>query len=239
MKPFVERLDRLPLGDATQCLAGDGLHRRHRVLHAVRQLFVQEAAALFGGIALTGLLAGPAAAVEGQLRIAKQFGIVYLLLDVAQDQKLIEQQGKAAGVDIEIRRDMWTNLREINRAGTTIILTTHYLEEAESLCDEIAIINHGEVVACEKTPDLVARLDRKSLLVTPDTPLDAVPAGLDGYETQILPGGLLEIAYRPSSQNVAEILDRVNQAGIAIRDLSIEEGHLEDVFLELTRSKVA
>ncbi|WP_370158706.1 ABC transporter ATP-binding protein [Limimaricola soesokkakensis] len=144
-----------------------------------------------------------------------------------------------AGVDIELRQQLWAYVKQLNERGVTIVLTTHYLEEAESLCDEIAIINHGEVVACEKTPDLVARLDRKSLLVTPDTPLDAVPAGLDGYETQILPGGLLEIAYRPSGQNVAEILDRVNQAGIAIRDLSIEEGHLEDVFLELTRSKAA
>jgi len=141
-----------------------------------------------------------------------------------------------AGVDIELRQQLWAYVKGLNERGVTIVLTTHYLEEAESLCDEIAIINHGEVVACEPTPQLVSRLDRKTLLVTPETPLSAVPGGLDRFESTILPGGILEIAYRPSSQNVAEILEQVSHAGITIRDLSIEEGHLEDVFLEITRS---
>ena len=141
-----------------------------------------------------------------------------------------------AGVDIELRQQLWAYVKGLNERGVTIVLTTHYLEEAESLCDEIAIINHGEVVACEPTPQLVSRLDRKTLLVTPETPLSAVPGGLEKFESTILPGGILEIAYRPSSQNVAEILEQVSHAGITIRDLSIEEGHLEDVFLEITRS---
>ena len=141
-----------------------------------------------------------------------------------------------AGVDIELRQQLWAYVKGLNERGVTIVLTTHYLEEAESLCDEIAIINHGEVVACEPTPQLVSRLDRKTLLVTPETPLSAVPGGLEKFESTILPGGTLEIAYRPSSQNVAEILEQVSHAGITIRDLSIEEGHLEDVFLEITRS---
>lgn len=145
-----------------------------------------------------------------------------------------------AGVDIELRQQLWAYVKQLNERGVTIVLTTHYLEEAESLCDEIAIINHGEVVACEPTPNLVARLDRKTLLVTPETALTTVPGSLGSlgrFDTQILPGGVLEIGYRPSSQNVAEILEQVNDAGITIRDLSIEEGHLEDVFLELTSSK--
>lgn len=141
-----------------------------------------------------------------------------------------------AGVDIELRQQLWAYVKGLNERGVTIVLTTHYLEEAESLCDEIAIINHGEVVACEPTPQLVSRLDRKTLLVTPETPLSAVPGGLEKFESTILPGGILEIAYRPSSQNVAEILEQVSHAGITICDLSIEEGHLEDVFLEITRS---
>ena len=141
-----------------------------------------------------------------------------------------------AGVDIELRQQLWAYVKGLNERGVTIVLTTHYLEEAESLCDEIAIINHGEVVACEPTPQLVSRLDRKTLLVTPDAPLSAVPGGLSKFDSTILPGGILEIAYRPSTQNVAEILEQVSQAGITICDLSIEEGHLEDVFLEITRS---
>lgn len=141
-----------------------------------------------------------------------------------------------AGVDIELRQQLWAYVKGLNERGVTIVLTTHYLEEAESLCDEIAIINHGEVVACEPTPQLVSRLDRKTLLVTPEAPLNDVPGSLTKYDASILPGGVLEIGYRPSSQNVAEILEHVSTAGITIRDLSIEEGHLEDVFLEITRS---
>lgn len=141
-----------------------------------------------------------------------------------------------AGVDIELRQQLWAYVKGLNERGVTIVLTTHYLEEAESLCDEIAIINHGEVVACEPTPQLVSRLDRKTLLVTPEAPLNDVPGSLNKYDASILPGGVLEIGYRPSSQNVAEILEHVSTAGITIRDLSIEEGHLEDVFLEITRS---
>ncbi|MEO0961574.1 MAG: ABC transporter ATP-binding protein [Pseudomonadota bacterium] len=141
-----------------------------------------------------------------------------------------------AGVDIELRQQLWAYVKGLNERGVTIVLTTHYLEEAESLCDEIAIINHGEVVACEPTPQLVSRLDRKTLLVTPEVPLNDVPGSLTKYDASILPGGVLEIGYRPSSQNVAEILEHVSTAGITIRDLSIEEGHLEDVFLEITRS---
>lgn len=141
-----------------------------------------------------------------------------------------------AGVDVELRQQLWSYVQGLNERGVTIVLTTHYLEEAESLCDRIAIINHGEVVACEATPDLVARLDRKELRVTPETPLETVPAPLAGLAASVAPGGVLEIAYRPSTDSVTGILEQVTAAGIAIRDLSIEEGHLEDVFLEITRT---
>ncbi|MEQ8746665.1 ABC transporter ATP-binding protein [Pyruvatibacter sp.] len=144
-----------------------------------------------------------------------------------------------AGVDIELRQQLWAYVKDLNARGVTIVLTTHYLEEAESLCDEIAIINHGEVVACEPTPRLVARLDRKALRVTPEDDLTQVPAALSTLDARIMPGGVLEIGYKPSQQNVADLLERVSQAGVKIRDLSIEEGHLEDVFLEITRASNA
>src|SRR3546814_13315593 len=71
--------------------------------------------------------------------------------------------GPTAGVDIELRQQLWANVRELNRAGTTVLLTTHYLEEAEELCDKIAIINHGRVIACDDTDSLLARLDSKAM----------------------------------------------------------------------------
>ena len=83
-----------------------------------------------------------------------------------------------AGVDVELRRSLWAYVRQLHAAGTTIILTTHYLEEAEELCDEIAIINHGEVIACEPTPDLLKRMDQRILKVIPKEPLVALPDAL-------------------------------------------------------------
>ena len=80
-----------------------------------------------------------------------------------------------AGVDVELRRSMWTYVRELHERGTTIILTTHYLEEAEELCDSIAIVNHGEIVACEPTSQLLSRLDYKTLVISPREPLTNVP----------------------------------------------------------------
>src|ERR687889_2585649 len=87
-----------------------------------------------------------------------------------------------AGVDIELRQQLWAYLRQLNAQGVTIVLTTHYLEEAEQLCDRIAIINHGEVVACEPTPVLLRRLDTRAVVITPQSDLAATPQ-VDGFDS--------------------------------------------------------
>ena len=97
-------------------------------------------------------------------------------------------KGKAAGVDVELRRQLWAYVLELNRKGVTIVLTTHYLEEAQELCDQIAIINRGQVVACEPTTTLLARMDTRKVLVTPEEAQTAAPA-LAGFETHLLPSG--------------------------------------------------
>src|SRR5262249_38830470 len=91
-----------------------------------------------------------------------------------------------AGVDVELRRQLWSYVLELNRKGVTIVLTTHYLEEAQELCDQIAIINKGEVVACEPTTTLLRRMDTRKVLVTPAEPVEAAPK-LPGFETHLLP----------------------------------------------------
>ena len=140
-----------------------------------------------------------------------------------------------AGVDVELRRHLWDYMKELNASGTTILLTTHYLEEAEKLCDTIAIINHGEVVACDTTSALLRLVDSKELVVTFTDNLDAVPEGLKGFEVELMPPRRLAIRYRSSETQVSVIIDALQNAGLIIADLSTEEGNLEDIFLELTR----
>ena len=139
-----------------------------------------------------------------------------------------------AGVDVELRRSLWTYVRELHDKGTTIILTTHYLEEAEELCDSIAIVNHGEIVACEPTPQLLSRLDYKTLVITPKEPLATVPAALSDMDAVLRPDGDLAITFRSSETGIGRVLETVRSNGIGIGDLVTEAPDLEDVFIALT-----
>jgi ABC-2 type transport system ATP-binding protein len=139
-----------------------------------------------------------------------------------------------AGVDIELRRQLWAYVRELHAAGTTIVLTTHYLEEAQELCDEIAIVDQGEVIACEPKESLLKRLDTKTLVIDPVEPLSAIPDGLSGFSGELRSDGSLAISYRFGEQSVAEIIEKYNASGARIADLRTEEPDLEDVFMALT-----
>ena len=139
-----------------------------------------------------------------------------------------------AGVDIELRRQLWDYVRELNRQGTTVLLTTHYLEEAEELCDTIAIINHGKLIACEPTQQLLKRMDSKELQIQTGENLSSVPDALQVYDPELQDDNRLVFRYSPSKVNVAAILDAVRKAGLTINDLSTVEADLEDIFLSLT-----
>lgn len=139
-----------------------------------------------------------------------------------------------AGVDVDLRRQLWDHVRALHASGVTIVLTTHYLEEAQELCDTIAIINHGQVIACEPTANLIGRLDRKTLVVTPQAPISLPFPGFEDVTFAMRPTGAFALTYRTSEHSVEELLDRVRAAGVAIKDLSIDEPDLEDVFVELT-----
>ena len=139
-----------------------------------------------------------------------------------------------AGVDVELRRLLWDYVRELHANGTTIILTTHYLEEAEELCDTIAIVNHGEIVAFETTHQRLSRLEYKTLVIYPKEPVNAVPADLSGLDAKIRADGGLAITFRNSETGIGRLLERVRTAGIGIADLSTEAPDLEDVFISLT-----
>lgn len=145
-----------------------------------------------------------------------------------------------AGVDIELRQMLWANVRRLNaERGMTVILTTHYLEEAEQMCDRIAIVDRGQMVACDDTAALIGRMDGRTLVIEPDGPVpDTIPLP-PGVSLTRRPGGALAFGYRRGQIRAEAVLDAVRAAGIAMADVSTEQPDLEDVFLSLTGSRAA
>jgi len=141
-----------------------------------------------------------------------------------------------AGVDIELRQQLWHYVRQLNERGVTVVLTTHYLEEAEELCDRIAIINHGRLIANEPTRELVGKAQEKVVAVTVDRDLVSPPVA-PAFDRIVLKGErTLEITYQKDKVNAGEVLAAVQGAGLGIVDVSTKEADLEDVFLNLTRA---
>ncbi len=142
----------------------------------------------------------------------------------------------SAGVDVDLRRQLWQHVKTLNEQGTTVLLTTHYLEEAEAMCDEIAIINHGEIIAREKTPDLLARLDAKQLIVTLQSPLDNIPTELDAYRPELSQPHRLVLNFAPSTTPARKVLSDIEAAGLTVDDFSTKDSDLEDIFVRLTQN---
>jgi ABC-type multidrug transport system ATPase subunit/glyoxylase-like metal-dependent hydrolase (beta-lactamase superfamily II) len=135
-----------------------------------------------------------------------------------------------AGVDVELRQQLWAYVRRLNDEGTTVVLTTHYLEEAEALCDRIAIIHNGQVVAYDETRALLDRLDNKDLVIVTADTLDAVPAGLDRYDVELRSPRQLRIRYSRQATEIGEILDAVLSGTIPfVRELAFEYGEAAQV----------
>jgi len=139
-----------------------------------------------------------------------------------------------AGVDVELRRQLWRYVKEMNAQGTTILLTTHYLEEAEALCDEIAIINYGRVITCEPTSSLLSRIDSKEMTITVDRDVHKIPAVLGDYHVEARGDRTLVFSFPPSLIHSGEILSAVQAAGLGVVDVSTQETELEDIFISLT-----
>ncbi len=142
----------------------------------------------------------------------------------------------SAGVDVDLRRHLWTHVKALNAAGTTVLLTTHYLEEAEAMCDTIAIINHGQLIACEPTANLLGRLDAKQMLITVDRDVDSVPAEMADFHVQVMDARRLCVSYTTSDVNSGHVLAAVAAAGLGILDVTTQEADLEDIFVSLTHA---
>ncbi|MDB5715247.1 MAG: transporter [Sphingomonadales bacterium] len=141
-----------------------------------------------------------------------------------------------AGVDIELRQQLWAYVRELNAQGVTIVLTTHYLEEAEELCDRIAIINHGELIANKPTRELLGMAMEKVVEVTVDRDLTVAPSSPVFESVTLKADRVLAITYSKAKFNAGDVLTAVSNAGLGIVDVSTREADLEHVFLTLTRA---
>jgi ABC-2 type transport system ATP-binding protein len=141
-----------------------------------------------------------------------------------------------AGVDIELRQQLWAYVRELNAQGVTVVLTTHYLEEAEELCDRIAIINHGQLIANKPTRELVGMAQEKVVEITVDRDLTEAPQSAFFQKVDLSRERVLTITYSKAQANAGDVIAAVNGAGLGIVDVSTREADLEHVFLNLTRA---
>jgi ABC-2 type transport system ATP-binding protein len=143
-----------------------------------------------------------------------------------------------AGVDVELRKDMWEVVRALRAAGTTIILTTHYIEEAEEMADRVGVINQGEIILVEDKVELMRKLGKKQLTVQLQEPLAAVPEALTAYHLTLGAGGS-ELVYtydtRRGRTGITDLLDELRRTGIRFKDLQTTQSSLEDIFVDLVR----
>jgi len=139
-----------------------------------------------------------------------------------------------AGVDVELRRQLWELVREMNARGVTIVLTTHYLEEAEELCERIAIINHGQLIANKTTAELVGMAREKIVRITVDKDLAGPPMEQAFLKAEVVDPRTLEITYDRDASSAGQVLALVQQHGYSIADVTTREPDLEDVFVSLT-----
>jgi len=159
---------------------------------------------------------------------------------LAHDPQILFLDEPTAGVDVELRQGMWQAVRQLRDAGVTIILTTHYIEEAELMADRIGVINHGEIVVVDDKAALMQRLGRKQLTLELQAPLDALPAALAARGLALAAGGR-ELVYTYDAQaeasGIAGLLGDLEDAGIGFRDLRTTQSSLEDIFVDLVRRR--
>ncbi len=159
---------------------------------------------------------------------------------LAHEPSILFLDEPTAGVDVELRRDMWDMVRRLRERGVTIILTTHYIEEAERMADRIGIIDRGELLLVEETATLMRQLGKKQLLLALQSPLTEVPESLADLPLELAEGGEQLVFTFDSQQErtgIASLLKRLQDEGIAFRDLHSRESSLEEIFVDLVRAE--
>ncbi len=146
----------------------------------------------------------------------------------------------SAGVDVELRKDMWEVIKNLRNKGVTIILTTHYIEEAEAIADRVAVINKGEMIVVDETSNLIKSLGQKTLTIDLHEKIEALPETLNNYKLTIVNDGL-SIDYQYDTQSkqtgITSLLQDMKEAGLKLKDLNTEQSSLEKIFVELVKEK--
>ena len=157
---------------------------------------------------------------------------------LAHEPEILFLDEPTAGVDVELRKDMWQVVRELRESGVTIILITHYIEEAEEMADRIGIINKGEIILVEDKRALMQKLGEKRLILHLSQPLEAIPEALEPFNLSLKDGGLnLVYTYdvQQDSSDITSLLDAIENAGIKFRDLETMQNSLESIFVNLVK----
>jgi len=159
---------------------------------------------------------------------------------LAHEPQILFLDEPTAGVDVELRQDMWRLVRRLRDDGVTVILTTHYIEEAEEMADRVGVIDRGKLILVERKADLMRKLGRKQLTLELQTPLDAVPADLAAYRLALGPNGA-ELTYTYDAQagrtGITALLGDLAKAGVRFRDLHTSQSSLEEIFVGLLRER--
>ena len=237
----VAGLSPLQQGCAVRSLIGymaqtGGLHHHltvdetMRLYAEIRDVAAERAATLIEEAGLAEHRSEKVGDLSGGMR--QRLGFALALLT---DPQILVLDEPTAGVDIELRQQLWDYVRGLNKQGVTVVLTTHYLEEAEQLCDRIAIINHGKLIANEPTRELVAKAQDKAVVVTVDRDLTEAPTAACFERIAVTGERTIEIGYRKDRVNAGDVLDALQKEGFGIVDVSTRDPDLEDVFLSLTR----
>ena len=157
---------------------------------------------------------------------------------LAHEPDLLFLDEPTAGVDVELRQAMWNVVRELRESGVTVILTTHYIEEAEQMADRVGVINHGEIILVRETASLMRELGKKQLSLMLNKPLPAIPPGLSRFELELADSGN-ELIYTYDSQRertgITTLLGELEEAGIAFHDLNTSQSSLEEIFVDLVK----
>jgi len=159
---------------------------------------------------------------------------------LAHEPQILFLDEPTAGVDVELRKDMWQLVRELRASGVTIILTTHYIEEAEEMADRVGVINNGEIILVEDKGELMRKLGKKQLTLELREPIDSIPAALAAYKLTLAADGK-ELIYNYDTKSehtgITALLDDLNHAGIKFKDLRTTQSSLEDIFVGLVRQR--